>query len=151
MQIEIKRASDSDYEISFRLTKELMEYHDALDIFELTPLKLKELLCSERLYSYIVYADKEPVGVMNYFWKLTTFTGRKILYIEDLYAKEQYRGKGIGKMLIDKAKKIAAENDCEQIELKCIYWNTGSAGFYESVGMKPEKEWITYTMDKSLF
>lgn len=151
MEILIKQADESDFEIAFQLTKELMAYHNALDIFVLTPKRLKELIVNGEIYSYIVYADKEAIGLMNCFWKLTTFTGRKILYIEDLYTKEQYRGSGIGKKLIEKAKSIALENDCEQIELKCINWNKNSAGFYESIGMKSETEWITYTMDKSLF
>lgn len=151
MEIEIKRAGADDFTTAFTLTKELIEYHHMTDIFELTPERLRLLIESGNLYSYIAYAREKPAGIMNFFWKYTTFTGRKILYIEDLYARSEFRGCGIGKKLIGTAKAIAAENDCEHIELKCAGWNTKSAGFYESLGMKPENEWITYTLDKSHF
>lgn len=151
MQIEIKSATDTDFMTAFTLTKELIEYHNALDIFEMTPERMRQLIRHGELKSLIAYADGIPAGIMNYFWKFTTITGRKILYIEDLYARKEFRGSGIGKMLFKLAKSIAVENDCEHIELKCIDWNTKSAGFYESLGMKPENQWITYTLDKSLF
>ena len=90
------------------------------------------------------------VGSLNFFFKLTTFTGRKILYIEDLYVREEYRGKELGKVLLNKAREIAKDTDCEQIELKCADWNKASAEFYKAQGMKNENEWITFTLDKTL-
>lgn len=151
MEIDIKIICPEESEIAFSLTRELMEYHNALDVFTMTPQRFRILLENHSLKSCIAYADGDAVGVMNFFYKYTTFSGRKILYIEDLYAKEKYRGHGIGGKLLDKAKEIAAENDCEQIELKCASWNKNSAGFYESHGMKQEKEWNVYTLERSFF
>lgn len=151
MEIDIKIISAEESEIAFILTRELMDHHKALDIFTMTPQRFRELLQNHSITSCIAYADGDAVGVMNFFYKCTTFSGRKILYIEDLYAQEKYRGRGIGGKLLDKAKEIAAENDCEQIELKCASWNKNSAGFYESHGMKQEKEWNVYTLDKTFF
>ncbi|MBO5163129.1 MAG: GNAT family N-acetyltransferase [Ruminococcus sp.] len=151
MIIDIKIISPEETETAFILTRELMEYHNALDIFTMTPQRFKELTESGALMSFIAYIGSEAVGVMNAFYKYTTFSGRKILYIEDLYAREKYRGCGIGGKLLDKAKEIAAENDCEQIELKCAVWNKNSAAFYEAHGMQKEKEWNVYTLNKSSF
>lgn len=151
MKVEILRNSAADYEAVYMLTRELMIHHDALDIFTTTKERFAELINSGMLHSYTLYCDGKLSGIMNFFFKLTTFTGRKILYIEDLYIREEYRGNGFGKLLLTKAKEIAAENDCEQIELKCAHWNKGSAEFYTAQGMKKENEWITFTLDKSLF
>ncbi|MCC8136276.1 MAG: GNAT family N-acetyltransferase [Ruminococcus sp.] len=151
MNIEIKPVCADDYELAFVLTRELIEYHNLLDIFELTQERLSSLLGSGEVMSLIAYGDGAPAGIMNYFWKYTTFTGKKILYIEDLYTRSEFRGCGIGKRLIESAKAAAARNDCDSIELTCADWNCKSAGFYESLGMKQEKDWITYTLDKSLF
>ncbi|MDE6666239.1 MAG: GNAT family N-acetyltransferase [Ruminococcus sp.] len=151
MNIDIKSTSPDETNTAYSLTKELMEHHDALDIFTMTPERFKELVLSEALFSFMAYENSEPIGVMNIFYKYTTFSGRKILYIEDLYIREKYRGCGVGGKLLDKAKEIAIANDCEQIELKCAVWNSGSAGFYESHGMKQEKEWQVYTLNTSSF
>ena len=151
MNTEIRKNSAEDYETAYMLTRELMAHHNALDIFTTTPERLRELIESGMLKSYTLYCDKNPAGVMNFFFKLTTFTGRKILYIEDLYVREEYRGKGLGKNLLTKAREVAKENDCEQLELKCAHWNNKSAEFYKAMGMKNENEWITFTLDKALF
>lgn len=151
MNIEIRKNTPDDYETAFALTRELMVHHNALDIFTTTPERLRELIESGMLHSFTLLCDGNPAGVMNFFFKLTTFTGRKILYIEDLYVREEYRGKGLGKVLMSKAKEIAKESDCEQIELKCAHWNKASAEFYKAQKMKNENEWITFTLDKTLF
>lgn len=151
MSTIIKKASSDDYITVFTLTKELIEYHNAIDIFELTPERMRELIEDGSIQSYIAYSDDKPAGLMNFFWKYTTFTGRKIMYIEDLYIRKEFRGCGIGNELMKTAKRIAAENNCEHIELKCINWNTGSAAFYERLGMEAEGDWITYTLNKSFF
>ncbi len=151
METEIIRNTSADAETAYMLTRELMAHHNALDIFTTTAERLAELIDSGMLLSYALYCDGKAAGIMNFFFKLTTFTGRKILYIEDLYVREEYRGKGLGRVLLEKAKEIAKETDCEQVELKCAAWNTASAEFYKAQGMKNENEWITFTLDKSLF
>lgn len=147
MLIEIKNTSLPEIPKAYTLTRELMEYHNALDIFTMSPERFSELVTSGAVISFLAYVDGEPVGVMNAFYKYTTFTGRKIFYIEDLFARESFRGCGIGGKFLEKAKETAALNDCQQIELKCASWNEKSAGFYESHGMKRENEWNVYTLN----
>ncbi|MDE6036593.1 MAG: GNAT family N-acetyltransferase [Ruminococcus sp.] len=145
--IDIKATSLSETDTAYGLTRELMEHHNALDIFTMTSMRFRELIESGTLISFIAYADNIPVGVMNAFYKYTTFSGRKIFYIEDLYISESFRGHGIGGKFIEKAREIAVSADCVQIELKCAEWNKKSAGFYESHGLKPDTEWIVYTLN----
>lgn len=149
MVVEIKITDDIT--TAYGLTRELMEYHNALDIFTMTQERFSELVETGALMSFIAYADGEPVGVMNAFYKYTTFTGRKIFYIEDLYARAECRGCGIGRKFLDKAKEIARKNDCEQIELKCAVWNEKSAGFYKSHGFDRDTQWDVYTLDRTSF
>ena len=151
MDFELRKTSSDSLETAYTLTRELMEHHNALSIFTMTVHRMGELIESGLLHSYIVYSGEEAVGVMNFFFKLTTFTGRKILYIEDFYARKEVRGKGTGTFMLDKVKEFAAENDCEQIELKCALWNTPSAGFYEAKGLTADNSWVTYTMDRIHF
>lgn len=151
MNVLLVRASADDAGIAYTLTRELMAHHNALDIFTLTEARLGELIETEAVRSYIALADGRPVGIMNFLWKYTTFTGCKILYIEDFYVRESSRGLGLGRMLMEKAKELAAENDCEQIELKCASWNQNAAHFYEKMGLKPEKDWNVYTLSRTEF
>lgn len=151
MALEIKITSQEEIETAFILTRELVEYHDALDVFTITQQRFGELIGSGALLSYMAYVDVEAAGILNMFYKYTTFSGRKILYIEDLYVRKNYRGHGIGGKLLEKAKEIAIQNECEQIELKCAVWNICSAEFYKSHGMKQDNYWKTYTLNESSF
>ncbi len=151
MDIRIEKTTLALLDTAYTLTRELMIYHDALDIFTMTKERMGELIESKILYSYIAYSDDMPVGIMNFFFKLTTFTGRKILYIEDLYARKEARGLGVGSSLLELAKKTASENDCEQIELKCAVWNEKSAEFYNAKGFESDSDWNTFIMDRNKF
>lgn len=146
MSVEIKVTSHSETDTAYALTRELMEYHNALDIFTMTRERFSELIKTGAVMSFIAYVDDNPSGVMNGFYKYTTFTGRKIFYIEDLYVRESFRGCGIGGKFLAKAEEIAVSNDCEQIELKCAEWNKKSAEFYENHGMKHDTDWRVYTL-----
>lgn len=75
MQIDIKSILQTDIPVAYNLTRELMEYHNALDIFTMTQERFNKLVETGALMSFIAYADGEPVGVMNAFYKYTTFTG----------------------------------------------------------------------------
>lgn len=145
MDIEIRRCTSADVDILMQMTYELMEYHDMTEMFSLTKERFCELLDSEKLISYAAFADSQPAGVINYFYKLTTFSGRKILYLEDLYVREKYRRSGIAVRFFDILKENAEENYCEYIEWKCADFNESAKRFYEAIGSKPMNGWATYT------
>lgn len=151
MSFTLEQVTADCTEDAYKLTEELIAYHGMLDIFTMTQERYAELVSSGSLVSFTVSDGGKPFGVMNFFYKLTTFTGRKILYIEDLYVRKEYRGSGAGRMLMKKAAETAAENDCEEIELKCACWNKDPAEFYKSCGMTENTAWNTFTMSNSSF
>jgi ribosomal protein S18 acetylase RimI-like enzyme len=82
--------------------------------------------------SIIIIIDKtEIVGYLSY--KIVDRRNRK-LDLNQLVIKEDYRGKGLGKILIEEAKKIAIENNCSRIELNCWLFNKNALAMYEHIG-----------------
>lgn len=151
MKITIKKCSVEDVPVLYEMTRELMEFHDMLDIFTMTEERLCELVESGAIQSYIAEADSQPAGIINFFYKYTTFTGQKILYLEDLYVRSQFRKYGIGSIFMNKLKEIAFENDCNSIEWKCADFNESGKRFYAKIGAKPENIWQTYTIERNSF
>lgn len=88
--------------------------------------------------------DGREVGFALFFHNFSTFLGRAGLYLEDLYVKPEYRGKGYGKGLLKTLAKIAVERDCGRLEWWCLDWNKPSIDFYLSLGAEPMKDWTTY-------
>jgi len=85
----------------------------------------------------------EPAGFAFYFWNYSTWQGRPGLYLEDLFVRPHYRGKGIGKALLVHLARVAVKNNCGRLVWQVLDWNTPSIEFYSSLGAETMREWLT--------
>src|SRR6266487_6751587 len=53
-----------------------------------------------------------PVAFALFFHNFSTFLGRKGLYLEDLFVKQDHRGKGYGKAMLIQLARLANERGC---------------------------------------
>src|SRR4051794_37510554 len=83
-----------------------------------------------------------PAGFAFWFYNYSTWQGRPGLYLEDLFVKPEFRGKGIGKALLLHLAKAAVEENCGRFEWSVLDWNTPAREFYEALGAKCLKEWL---------
>ena len=86
------------------------------------------------------------MGFALFFHNFSTFVGRSGLYLEDLFVKPAYRGKGYGKALFQKLARIAVERNCGRFEWCCLDWNQPSIDFYRSMGAVAMDAWTTYRL-----
>ncbi len=86
----------------------------------------------------------EKVGFALFFHNFSTFLGRAGIYLEDLFVKPEYRGRGYGKGLLTRLAQIAVERDCGRLEWWCLDWNQPSIDFYRSMGAVSMDEWTTF-------
>lgn len=100
----------------------------------------------DRQKAEVIFAleDGKEVGFALFFHNFSTFLGRAGIYLEDLFVKQEYRGRGYGKGLITQLAKIAVERGCGRLEWWCLDWNRPSIEFYLSLGAEPMKDWTTY-------
>ena len=93
----------------------------------------------------VVFAewDGKPAGFALFFYNYSTWQGRPGLYLEDLFVKPEFRGKGIGKALLLHLAKIAVENNCGRYQWQVLDWNEPAISFYKSSGAEIMKEWLT--------
>lgn len=150
--IEIRQATEKDIDIIFNFIKELAIYEKLEnDVTATEDLILETLFKNDKADVLIANYDSNPVGMALYFYTYSTFLGRIGIYLEDLYVKEEYRGKGIGKLLIKNLAKICLDNGYGRLEWSVLDWNKPSIDFYESLDAKPQTEWIKYRLEgKSL-
>ena len=87
---------------------------------------------------------EEVVGFALFFHNFSTFLGRAGIYLEDLYVRPSYRGKGYGKALLKELAHIAVIRGCGRLEWACLDWNQPSIDFYKSLGAVPLDEWTVY-------
>ena len=86
----------------------------------------------------------EPVGFALFFHNFSTFLGRAGIYLEDLYVRPEYRGKGCGTAFLKRLAEIAVERGCGRLEWWCLDWNKPSIDFYRAMGAVPMDDWTVY-------
>lgn len=60
--------------------------------------------------------------------------------IHGIVVNEQFRGQGIGKMLIEKAKQWCSNKGTDKLRLRCNIKRTGSILFYQKIGFTEVKQ-----------
>jgi GNAT superfamily N-acetyltransferase len=86
-------------------------------------------------------ADGEVVSYALFFHNFSTFLTKKGLYLEDLYVRQAYRGKGYGNGMLKKLAEIAVERHCGRFEWSVLDWNEPAINFYKAKGAEIMPEW----------
>ena len=125
--------------------KELAAYEKMLDEVVADEKTLEEWIFDrEKAEVIFAVADGKEIGFALFFHNFSTFLGRAVFYLEDLFVRTEYRGKGYGKAILKKLAAIAVERDCGRLEWWCLDWNKPSIDFYLSLGAEPMSDWTVY-------
>jgi len=147
MSFQIRRAHEGDIKTIFRFICELADYEKLSDDVTATEeILFESLFVKKQAEVLIAELDGKPVGFALFFHNFSTFKGRACLYLEDLYIKPDFRGKGFGKELFRALAKIAVERNCERFEWSVLDWNEPSINFYKKMGAFPMSEWTVYRL-----
>ncbi|MDM8202344.1 GNAT family N-acetyltransferase [Allofournierella massiliensis] len=138
-------AEEEDTPLILQFIRELADYEGMLGEVVADEATLKEwIFRKQKAEVLFVLADGREVGFALFFHNFSTFLGRAGLYLEDLYVKPEYRGRGYGKAILKKLAAIAMERGCGRLEWWCLDWNRPSIDFYLSLGAQPMEDWTVY-------
>ena len=140
-------AEPADAGLILAFIQALADYEKMADEVIATEELLREWIF-EKKKAEVIFAleDGKEVGFALFFHNFSTFLGRSGLYLEDLFVKPEYRGKGYGKGLLRQLARIALERGCGRMEWWCLDWNQPSIDFYRSLDAEPMSEWTTYRL-----
>ena len=149
MTCTIRPAVKSDTATILHFIRELAIYEKAEHEAKATEEHIHRTLFNEqpKAHAIICELDGEAIGFAVYFFSYSTWQGQYGIYLEDLYVSSAHRGVGAGKQLLTALAKIAVDNDCGRFEWSVLDWNQPAIDFYESLGAKPQSEWIKYRLD----
>ena len=138
-------ATEQDTALIIEFISGLAEYENMTDDMIADEELLREWIF-ERKKAEVIFAleDGVEVGFALFFHNFSTFLGRAGIYLEDLFVKPEYRGRGHGKALICELARITVERGCGRLEWSCLDWNKPSIDFYLSLGAVPMNEWTVY-------
>lgn len=144
--LTIRPVHVGDTDTILRFVRDLAIYEKAEHEVLTTAAHVQRTIFAEGATAHALICERggEAIGFAVYFFNYSTWQGRNGLYLEDLYVTPEARGLGAGKALLKHLARIAVEKDCGRFEWSVLDWNTPSIQFYESLGAKPQSEWIRY-------
>ena len=142
----LRPATPDDAALVCELVRELAEYEKAsADDVSATSDGFRAALAPDaepRLGCVLAFADDgEAAGLALYFPAFSTWRANWGMYLEDLFVRPVYRGKGIGLALFRHVAAEAVARDCARLEWVVLDWNELALGFYRGLGAEPLDEW----------
>ena len=143
MSIKIREAEPKDGSLIYDLVRELAAYERLSHEVDATQQQLVEALFSPhpRLFCDIAEWDGEPVGFALWFLNFSSFRGRFGIYLEDLFVRPDFRGRGLGKALMEKLAKRCTQEGWTRFEWAVLEWNKPAIDFYRAIGATVMDDW----------
>ena len=145
----IRPAREEDASVILFLIKELAEYERLSHEVVATENDLRNTLFGERPLAETLIGEYEgaPISFALFFHNYSTFIGKPGIYLEDLYVRPAYRGRGFGSKMLAYIAALAKERNCGRFEWSVLNWNTPAIRTYEKLGANPMKDWILYRLN----
>jgi GNAT superfamily N-acetyltransferase len=147
----------TDVPTILQLINELASYEHALHEVLATESTLRSTLCfpSNPTKGYaktLLITPKgssRAAGMALYFHNYSTWHAAPGIYLEDLFVRPEFRGKGYGQALLRELARECVRLGCKRLEWSVLKWNEPSIKFYESekVGAKMMSEWAGMRVD----
>ncbi len=143
--LNIRPATVEDVPLILQFIRELAEYERAPQAAVATEQNLVRDGFIDEPKFRVLLADwgGSPAGFAFYFFNYSTWLGRPGLYLEDLFVRPEFRGKGIGKALLAELAAIAVRGNCYGMRWQVLDWNQPAIDFYECLGGEILQEWLT--------
>jgi GNAT superfamily N-acetyltransferase len=141
--LSIRPARPGEAGLVFQFVRELAEYEELTHEVDATEAMIDAALFgpNPRVFCDIAEWNGMPVGNALWFLNFSTFSGRSGIYLEDLFVRPAFRGKGIGKGLMVHLARRCVENGWARFEWSVLDWNAPSIAFYKSIGAQLKDEW----------
>jgi GNAT superfamily N-acetyltransferase len=142
----IRPATIEDTDEILALIYELALYEKAPDEAKATREQIIGSFFTDnpKVFCEIVEVDGAIAGLAIWFLNYSTWQGKHGIYLEDLFVRPQYRGKGYGKTLLKHLAAICEERGYGRFQWWVLDWNEPSIEFYKSLGAVAMDEWTVY-------
>ena len=147
-QFRIDAATETDVPVILSLIRELAEYERLSHEAVATEADLRQsLFCPHPAAEAVVGRyNHEPIAFALFFRNFSTFLGRPGIYLEDLYVRPPYRGRGFGSRLLMHLAALAVERGYGRLEWSVLDWNELAIKSYRRAGAVPLDGWTMYRL-----
>jgi GNAT superfamily N-acetyltransferase len=143
VSIAIRAAVPADSATIFALVCELADYENLQAEVDATPEEISAALFAKdpQVFCDIAEWNGEAAGFSVWFKNFSTFRGRHGIYLEDLFVRPEFRGRGMGKALMARLAQRCVDEKLARFEWAVLDWNAPSIAFYQSIGAQVMDQW----------
>lgn len=148
MAITIRRAVKEDCSRLLELVTELAVYEKAPDDVTVTLKHFIESGFGDTPVWWAFVAEEDGVihGFALYYIRYSTWKGQR-MYLEDILVTEEARGKGIGKLLMNRLIEEAKEKKFSGMMWQVLDWNEPAINFYKKYNANFDGEWLNVSLN----
>ncbi|KAI6197648.1 hypothetical protein M3Y94_01250000 [Aphelenchoides besseyi] len=146
----IRQAQPEDAHFIAELIQELADFEKMGDCPELTIEMLSEDLRRGAVYVKLAFSGEKCAGMCLYYFAYSTWQGQCI-HMEDLIVRQDYRRKGLARMLVKSLAKEAVEKKMKRINWNVLNWNTSALDFYKTlnaVDLSEKEGWLSFRLEE---
>ncbi len=149
MTLTIRPARKGEEALILSLLTELADYEKLLDKFHITLDVIRRDYLGEQplLNCDLAFDGEAPAGMASWYWMYSSFAAKRAIYLEDLFVRPAFRGKGYGKSLLAHLARTAVQAGAERIDWSVLDWNKPSIDFYEGIGARAVTGWYVYRLE----
>ena len=149
MALSIHSARPGEAGVVLSLIRELAEYEKLASQVDANEAGIEAALFAPGATTRCDIAewDGEVAGQAIWFTNFSTFRGRSGLYLEDLYVRPGFRGRGIGRALLALLARRCQENGWPRLEWVVLDWNRPAIDFYRALGAEVGNDWRLCRLD----
>jgi GNAT superfamily N-acetyltransferase len=147
MTVSIRQATPDDAAAVLALVTALAVYEREPDKVKMTVAGARDALAAGHLNALLGFADGQPVAMALYYFNFSSWTGKRGLFLEDLFVAPEVRGTGVGMDLLKRLARLAVAMDCGRMEWNVLDWNEPAKGFYRSFGTRHATGWETWRLE----
>jgi GNAT superfamily N-acetyltransferase len=148
--MSIRPATIADTDEIIALIYELALYEKAPEEAKATREQIIDSFFCEnpKVFCEIVEVDGDIAGLAIWFLNYSTWQGKHGIYLEDLFIRPQFRGKGFGKALLKHLAAICEARGYGRFQWWVLDWNEPSIEFYKALGAVAMDEWTVYRVSE---
>jgi GNAT superfamily N-acetyltransferase len=148
-KITLRVAKKEDCPRLMELINELALFEKAPDEVTVTMQEFEDAGFGDKPVwkAFVAEAEGVIIGFSLYYVRYSTWKGCR-LYLEDLLVTEEFRGKGVGKLLFDRTIKEAQELGYSGMVWQVLDWNEPAIKFYNKYGSVIESGWLNAALSR---